>query len=313
MATHDLALYRVHTVKPRAAQKETQQRLAILSDINGLDVVDAFVDYLELQVDAGFINDESDQTHMSVSFYSICSQGRCVWGVISSGQYGVKGKIKNIKTGEEKYDKEVDDADITDRLFLFFAPKEKDEAILVLHNVRGHGFKGVLSKGFREYFRAKTGLFLRFPTLSYDKAVEKWLDGNVKEVVATGFKFPTAIEDSVDGLGHEQVDVVLKPPRKRTFGSFRNFKGDSKPKAISYLEQESAVVKALVEVDGKTRTFTISGSGGVPVTRLEVEPNVFDTEGIPDFIKMRDNVVEVVNELCQSIYGKSRIRICLVS
>ncbi|WP_447928409.1 hypothetical protein [Vreelandella sp. EE27] len=301
MATHTISLYSISALNYRNFQAE-EGRLAKLDRANGFDIVDIFKSFLESHKFDYLRRDEKQQSVFAVESYKVCSFGRCIFGVINAGKYGVPSKIRDSMTGSHKFDKGVTDAEVTDRFFIFFAPSEKDEAILALHNVQGHGVKTVLSSGLRDAYRTLTGLTLRFQGLSYESAAQKWLDAQVKEIVATQYKIPTDLSEEFSNLGHQHSDLVLKPKRKKTFGSLRSYK-DNKPKAISLLEEQSDKIKAVVEVNGNTRTFQISGNAGVPVMKLELDNNLFNLDGSLDFEKVRMWAVQVINELCQSVYN----------
>ncbi|SDK77980.1 hypothetical protein SAMN05661010_00055 [Modicisalibacter muralis] len=307
MATHTISLYCVSAFNYKSERSEN--RLAVLDDVHGIDVISVFKDFLDLNKRDDLVRDEEDKTVFAVDDYWSISSGRCLVGIVNAGQYGVPGKIRDAKTGSHRFDKNASDADVTDRIFLFYSPKGKDEAILALHNIRNHGVKGVLTSGLKDLFRHKTGLTLRFEGLSYDKAAQKWLDAQVKEIKATEFKTSSDITDDLNGLGHEHSELILKPKRNGTFGKFRALK-ENKPRAITTLEQHSDKVKAVVEVDGNRRTFQVSGTPGMPIVKLEVEDEMIKMDGMPDFAKMEDWLVEVVNELCQSVYRSQEVYIC---
>ncbi|MAP35056.1 MAG: hypothetical protein CME75_04545 [Halomonas sp.] len=300
MATHTISLYSLSALNYKD-RREAEGRLAKLDNVNGIDIIDVFKDFLTANKIDHLHRDEIDKSVFAVESFEVCSSGRCIYGIINAGRYGVPSKIRDSKTGSHKYSKGASDADVTDRFFIFFAPSEKDEAIIALHNVQGHGVKTVLAKGLKEAYRDRTRLNLNFNGLSYDNAAQKWLDAQVKEIVATQYKAPTDLTDELATLGHAHSDLVLKPKRKKTFGILRRFK-DEKPKAISLLEEQSDKVKAVVQVNGRRRTFQISGNAGVPVMTLELDDNLYRLDGAIDFIKMKEWSAQVINELCQSMY-----------
>lgn len=307
MATHTVSLYSVSALNYR--DKRDEGRLAVLDSVGGVDIIKVLEEFLESRKRTSLVRDEKEKTVFSVDRYWTLSSGRCVVGILHAGQYGVPGKIRDSRTGSHRFDKNASDADVTDRMFLFFSPSNKDEAILALHNVRGHGVKTILSSGLAEMFRDKTRLTLKFDGLSYERAAQKWLDAQVKEIRAAQFKASSDIADDINGLGHEHAELVLKPKRNKSFGPFRAFK-ENKPRVIYVLEQHSEKVKAVVEVNGNRRTFQVSGNAGVPVVRLELDENYIKLDGMPDFDRMQDWLVEVVNELCQSVYPGQEIAIC---
>lgn len=307
MATHTVSLYCVSAANYRS--KRAENKLAVLDNVNGIDIVDVVEDFLKVNKRADLVRDDKDKTVFSVEDYWKVSSGRCVVGILNAGQYGVPGKIRDAKTGSHRFNKYATDADVTERMFLFYAPHGKDEAVLALHSIRNHGVKTVFSNGLRDAFRDRTRLTLTFNGLSYEKAAQKWLDAQVKEIKATGFKAPSDLSDEISGLGHEHAELVLKPKRKGSFGVFGNFK-KNKPQGVCALEQHSDKVKAVVEVNGNRRTFQVSGSAGMPVVKLELEDEMVKVDGAPDFKRMQGWLVEVVNEVCQSLYQSQGVYIC---
>ncbi len=307
MATHTVSLYCVSAINYR--DKRSENRLATLDNVNGIDIINVVEKFLKDNKKEDLVVDDREKTVFSVENYWKISAGRCIIGILNAGQYGVSGKIRDARTGDHRFTKNASDADVTERMFLFYAPHGKDEAILALHSIRNHGVKTVLSSGLRDAFKDKTGLTLRFDGLSYEKAAQKWLDAQVKEIKATGFKTPSDISDEISGLGHEHAELTLKPKRKKTFGKLRNFRSN-KPEGVCALEEYSDKVKAVVEVNGNRRTFQVSGNAGVPVVKLELEEEMVKIDGMPDFEKMQKWLVGVINEMCQSLYSSQGVYIC---
>ncbi|PTB03652.1 hypothetical protein C6V82_03975 [Halomonas urumqiensis] len=209
-----------------------------------------------------------------------------------------------------KYSKSPNDADIKERFFLLFSPSGKNEAIVVLHGINGDGIKTLLHKALGEFFKKETSLTLQFNPVTYEKAVQQWMQAEVKEVRAVGFSPFSDRADELKGMGHKQAVLVLKPKRKESFGLLERFKKGSRTDAVEFLESHCQDLKAVVELEGKKRVFRIGGTRENPVFKLDLDDCVTVSDGVPDFEEMYDWVVEVVNELCQKVYPGQKVELC---
>lgn len=304
---HTLSLYTLRAFD-RDHKYDDGSHYPPMDNVKGKDIIKIFKEYLRSLERKGFLNFVDDKNLLTFGWDSSAAHGRCIYGVLGSGSYGAGSKIQDPDTGQVNYNKSPKEADIYDKYFLLFAPSGKNEAILALHGVRNNGMKSILENGFGALFKERTKLRLQLNNLSYDQAVQKWLDSEVKEIRAVEFKPYGDKADAISGMGHKHSELILRPEKKKTFGLYRKLK-DNKPKAIEYLEGQSRAVKAVVEIDGKQRTFTLSGGGASPVSKIDVEDGIVDQDGLPDFDKMHKWAIDIVNELCSSVYPGGKVKI----
>lgn len=306
---HSISLYHLRAFNPDKVYSDGS-RYAPLDDVNGKDLISIFKKYVESLNRKDFELFESEKSVMSFEKCNISSNGRCIWGIVNTGSYGIKGAIRDARTGEHRYDKSSGDADIKQRFYLLFSPSDKNEAVAVLHGINGDGIKTILSNSFGKLFKGETKLTLQFNPVTYEKAVRQWQKAQVKEIRAIGFKPYSDKTDFLKGLGHKQSELIIKPERNRAFGILENFRKGSRSEAIEFLENNCKDLKALVELDGKKRVFRIGGTRANPVFRLDLDESVSIVDGVPDFDEMYDWVVDVVNELSQRVYQGQKVSLC---
>lgn len=308
---HSISLYHLRAYNPNRKYSDGTH-YAPLDDANGKDLVTIFKDYVNSLVKKDFKRYEDEKSVLSFMPFHESALGRCVWGVVNTGNYGVKGAIRDAATGDLKYSKDPGDADIKERFYLLFSPSGKNEAIVVLHGISGDGIKSLLYKDLGQIFRKETGLTLQFNPVTYEKAVQQWMDADVKAVKAVGFLPYSDKTDVLKGMGHKHAELILKPKRKGTFGKLEKFRKGQRSDAVEFLETHCKDLKAVVEMDGKKRVFRIGGTRQNPVFKLDLDDCVTVDDGVPDFEQMYDWVVEVIDELCIHVYPGQKVKLCPV-
>ncbi|QHD49139.1 hypothetical protein [Vreelandella aquamarina] len=307
---HSVSLYHMRAFN-KHKKYDDGSNYAPLDDVNGKDIVDIFKAFADELTKDDFEVSEEDKTVISFQQPNVSAGGRCIWGVINTGEFGNKGNIQDYRTGKLSYAKKPNDADVKEIFYLLFSPEKKNEAIFVLHNISGNGIKTILDKKFGNRFKAQTKLNLQFNPVAYEKAVEQWLQGQVKEIRAINFTPFSDKTDALPGMGHKQAILVLKPERNRSFGKFLNFRKGERSEAIEFLETNCKDLKAVVAIDGKERVFRIGGNRQNPVFRLDLGEEVTVEHGVPDFNEMYEWAVGVVNDICAKVYPGMGVKLCL--
>lgn len=307
---HSVSLYHMRAFN-KHKKYDDGSHYAPLDNVNGKDIVNIFKSFADDLTKESFDVSEEDKTVISFQKPNVIAGGRCIWGIINTGEFGSKSNIQNYRTGKLSYSKKPNDADVKEIFYLFFSPENKNEAIFVLHNVSGNGIKTILDKKFGKKFKEETKLNLQFNPVAYEKAVQHWLQGQVKEIRAINFTPFSDKTNSLPGMGHKQAILILKPERNKSFGRFFNFRKGEKSEAIEFLESNCKDLKAVVAIDGKERVFRIGGNRQNPVFRLDLGEEVSVEHGVPDFDEMFEWAVEIVNELCTKVYPGMGVKLCL--
>ncbi|OCG77934.1 hypothetical protein [Gilliamella sp. Occ4-3] len=272
-----------------------------LDDISGYDLFTLLDDFIKKYASYE-INDNTKQVYRFENvFIDQGSRTISVWFVV--GTYGIKTDIIDIDTGLVNFRKAENNAEMIKYYMHFFIPVGFDEAIVLTSNYRSSGVKTLFYSLFSKYFSSKTKQKLQMNTLSYDKAFNSWLDARMTEIRCTKFNGCKDITDQLTLLGHQEQELVIKPQKNKSLGRLRDFigKGD-KLEAIEVLFETSAVIKSVVELDGKKRTFRIGEKATNVLCEIELDDTVVMTNGVPVFSSMQKWSEEIVKEYAQRMY-----------
>lgn len=272
-----------------------------LNDIAGYDLFKLLITFFDNNKD---YKDKPDSKQV-YRFEHLCFDNKdriiSVW--FSVGIYGIKTDIIDIKTGEVDFEKAQENAEIIKYYMYFFIPKNVDEAIVLTSNYRSSGVKTLFYSLFSKYFTSITKQSLQMNPLSYDKAFNSWLDARTTEIRCTKFNGCKDITDQLTLLGHEEQELVIKPKKNKSLGRLRDFigKGD-KLKAIEVLIETSGVIKSVVELDGKKRTFRIGEQAANVLCEIELDDSVEIVGGVPVFESIQNWCKEISKEYAQRMY-----------
>lgn len=286
-----------------------EDRYSILDQIGQFDAYELLEKYLKLNSKGYLVIEESKQV-FRFSQLIFSAQTRTAYGWLESGSYGIKSDIIDVKTGMVDFNKAQDNAEIIKHFVYFFMPRGCNEAIALLHAYRGVGIKTLFSQQFDPYFNGLTNLHLQMKPLSYDKAFDHWLDGQAKEIRLIKFDGFSDLADQIKGLGHEEQELRLKPPRKGALGKLKHFfdPKSEQAKAVEIFTPLCAQVKAVVELDGKTRVFRVGISDDHTVCDIEAPDTLPMDGGNPTFDGMVMWCHEIANEFSEKLYPNLKVK-----
>ncbi|PCK33684.1 hypothetical protein CWB96_03775 [Pseudoalteromonas citrea] len=307
----------MHAVAPylmRCYNKELDgrkdQRYQVLNCIGQYDLFYLIKDFIEANQGAYKIVEDTKQVYQ-FSDLEFDENSREISAWFNVGNYGIKTDIINIETGAVDFEKAQNNAEIIKHFVHFFIPKGFNEAMSFMHSYRGTGVKTLFYILFSHYFSNKTQLVIQMNPLSYDNAVNAWLDAVAKEVRLTKFVGVNDIADQVSMLGHHEQELVIKPPRKNNLGKLKDYlrRDSERFKAIEIMGGYGSQIKTIVEMNGKQKTFYIGGSVSSPLCEIELDEDVVLNDGVPDYRSIRRWIRVIVNEYAKTMYPGLNIKV----
>lgn len=300
----------MHSVAPylfRCYNKELDgkldQRYSTLDNIGQHDLFYVLKDFLETNTGAYKIVEDTKQVYQ-FSDIDFDEKTREITAWFNVGSYGIKTDIINIETGAVDFEKAQNNAEIIKHFVYFFIPKGFNEAMTFMHAYRGIGVKTLFYSLFSYFFQSRTKLVIQMNPLSYDNAFKAWLDATAKEIRLTKFVGVDDIADQVRLLGHNEQELVIKPPRNSGLGKLRDYltAGSDRLEAIEVIGEYGSQIKTVVEMNGKQKTFNIGRNISTPLCEIELDEDVVLEDGVPEFISIRRWIRTIVNEYALTMY-----------
>jgi len=285
-------------------------RYSTLDNIGQFDLFYVLKNFIEANTGAYKIVEDSKQVYQ-FSNLEFNEQTREISAWFNVGNYGIKTDIINIETGEVDFEKAQNNAEIIKHFTHFFIPRGFNEAIAFLHAYRGIGVKTLFYTLFSSFFQNRTRLVLQMNPLSYDNAIQAWLDATAKEIRLTKFVGVDDIADQIRLLGHHEQELVIKPPRNSDLGKLRDYltKGSDRLNAIEVIGEYGSQIKTVVEMNGKQKTFNIGMNVSTPLCEIELDDDVVLEEGVPDFASIRRWIRTIVNEYAMTMYPGLKLEV----
>ncbi|MCG8611860.1 MAG: hypothetical protein MI864_15135, partial [Pseudomonadales bacterium] len=162
----------------------------------------------------------------------------------------------------------------------------------------------LFSEIFSPYFRDTTSLSLQMSPLAYEKAIDAWQEANTKELKVTKYVGLKDIADQIEKLGHDEQELIMKPPRRGTLGPLKSFfdKDSDQSKAVEVLSEFGSQVKTVVELGGKRRTFIVGANAQNSICQIDIGDEVQFQEGIPVIGSLNEWVKSIIDEYVGVMY-----------
>jgi hypothetical protein len=279
------------------------QRYSTLDNLGQYDLFQLLVDFINANTGVYKVVEDSKQVYQ-FSDLDYDENTREISGWFNVGHYGIKSDIINIETGQIDFEKAQNNAEIIKHFVHFFIPRGFNEAIAFMHAYRGIGVKTLFYSLFSNYFQGITQLVIQMNPLSYDNAINAWLDATAKEIRLTKFVGVNDIADQVRLLGHHEQELVIKPPRNNGLGKLRDYitPGSERLRAIEIIGEYGEQIKTVVEMNNKQKTFRIGRNVSTPLCEIELDEDVVLDAGVPEFNSIRRWTREIINEYAISMY-----------
>lgn len=299
---HSISPYLLRCFNPMLAGK-LDERYSVLDKVGQLDTFNILKDFLNSKSAAYEIIDELKQVY-KFQDVTVSPETREIYGWLMAGTYGLKTQIINIETGKVDFEKAQNNSEIIPHYFHFFLPVGFNEGVAIFHSYRNHGVKTLFSDMFAPHFNEQTKLHLQMRPLSYDKALAAWQEASAKELRITKFNGLSDLADQLKGLGHQEQELTLKPPRKHSFGKLKDFfnKDSEQAKAVEVLSNLGHLVKSVVEINGKRRTFSVGMNDSNSVCQIDLDDGVKLAHGIPVLTSIHVWTRGIIHEYAESLY-----------
>ncbi|ARU88440.1 hypothetical protein [Pseudomonas sp. M30-35] len=305
--------YTIRSFDPLKKAVKIEDNYASLGAVGASDTYKIFKEFILSKGNDFHIIKEAKQIYCFSSF-KFNDVKRTFCGIVKVGTYGARTDIINIDTGRVDFKRLEKNAEVLNHYVQFYVPVKQNEGIVLLHNQRNVGIKTLLHDLLREAFSKKTNRILQMNPLAYEKAFDEWRKAVAKEIKLVKFKGMGAIEDQIKKLGHDETEknVIIKAPRKSSLGTLSDYftAGSDQFSAIEMLTPLCSEVKAVVEIDGRKRTFKLGGSHSGQVCEIDIdEDHVTVIAGNPDMLELHKWCTTLMNEFLASMYPKMGIKI----
>lgn len=304
---HSLAPYTIR-VFDRLLAGPTDEKYHKLDSIRGKDILDIIKEFADGKT-GSYHEVVDDISKKTIKFSNVTRTKRTIYGFIEYGEFGIKGKVINVPTGATVYDKKKDDSDIHQLYFNFTIPSNDTKGVCLFHNIHGRGVKGVIDSLLNDFFKQKfSDLRLQMRPLTYEKAVEDWVKhSQIKELRLTKYKPAGPASDEVDKLAENSSEVIYKPKLKGgSFGSLWDFMETDKRTgkhrgAVDILGEYCASVKAVVDLQGKKRVFSLTADA-LPVSTIEFDEGDVDMDdGAPRLNSLQKYATDLVEDILSTM------------
>ena len=231
--------------------------------------------------------------------FELHSLGRCISGIIESGEFGTEENIINSNTGELKYRKRAEDAQMIPFFFLFNIPEHSYYGYLIIERIRNVGIYSILTKAIQKHIERKihANLVLKIEPFMIQEVFNRNLSviSEAKKVIlrrvySQKLNLSQIAENLVEG-DDVQTDVVYRAPRNRflqvkqwidKLNASKNKKG-----GYTFQNIEYADVAFELKIGGKVKTVSIAKINGLG-TNLEITDNVeLGVNGYPTYNSLK--------------------------
>ena len=241
----------------------------------------------------------------SFEYYSL---GRCLSGIIESGEFGTEENIIDSITGELKYRKTALDAQMIPFFFMFNIPEHSSYGYLVIEKIGNNGIYSVLKKAIEEHVgqTLDENLVLKINPFMLPEVYDKNMSvvSDAKKVILRNAKsrnltLSDITENLVEGHDDLQTDIVFKAPRNGVIPirKWLDKLNSSKKEREGYTFQgiEYADVAFELMIGGKVKTVSIAKIIGLG-TNLEVTDNVsLGDNGYPTYESLKNEALKLVS------------------
>lgn len=308
---HSIAPYSIRCFNPYSAARNIDERYSILDKIGQFDAYKVFQDFLVAQDDKFKIVEDTKQVYRfyGMKFYE---DKREIAGWFEAGYYGIKNDIIDIDTGNVDYEKTQKNAEIIKHYVRFYMPVGFDEGIALLQSYKGNGIKTLLYELLRVNFNDVTKKTLQMNPLAYKKAFKVWEEALAKEIKLTKFVGMPDITDQLKRLGHKEQQLIIKPPSRGSLGKLKDYfdTNSEQYQVVEFLSPMCSDVKAVAELNGKKRTFTIGRPAEEQVCEILIDEDEVDmVAGNPEPVSLHKWCSTVLQDYVNSLYPGLKVEI----
>lgn len=241
-------------------------------------------------------------------------KGRCVSGIIESGEFGTEENIVNIKSGKTRK-KRVNDALLMPFYFMFQIPENSKVAYLLVERISNIGIFSLLEKRITKAVKETIGVdaedyVVSISPLVIRRIMEKHvaLLGGARKITLERIKSSdlsvsraTNGEVSDDDISNTQIVYTAKRNRMLSILNIFNKYKDERPQIFSVGEVEYADLKFEVQIGGSYHTLSMQDVGKLG-TYIEITKDLrFDSTKYPTYESLHRAACNIFDEINQEL------------
>lgn len=284
---HALSSYSIRCLNPddKDGRKRNNHRL---DNICERDLYALLTSFIQSRVE--FKKVESKKQVYKFDEVHFDKVNRVISGWMHYGKYGVRSEIININSNKKEFDKQTQNADMSKFFFQFWIPFGTD-GISLFHTIKKDGVKSIFHSEFQEYFtRVIPGRVLQLNSLTYEKALQKWVNASITEIKALRFKGHTDIADVPTSFGGHHIDYVIRPHKNSRLGKLSSILSESTDEAalVEELDELSDDIVVSLELDGiKKKKLRIGRNSRKALCEIVLTEDVELIDGMPTLSSLR--------------------------
>jgi len=307
MARYTLAGYTI-----RAKMGDQYTRLDNIN-ISGklVDTLSVFLNYFNNR-SLSPSHDRSGRKLLKVTNFG--RDGRQLYGIIETGEYGYESELYNVDTGNISYRRRIADAEMLPFYFTVYLPQNTNEGILLLQRFKQFGIKTMLEKDINRYLSRYLQLPLKFEIypLVPRQLIEQCLNGRIVKLRFIRFSWPRDItdvyymQDHYEEVGYIELVISAKKGRdirgvKERIRAFL----DGRIHLTDILEIrnfEYNNIKVEIDLNGNKRTVDLSNLYKFRAYYDITNEVVIGPNGHPTFDSINQVAQSILEDLKKLIY-----------
>lgn len=240
-----------------------------------------------------FLNDASrtkDDEH-SMKLFSVLPETitnydsetyRATSFVVNSGSYGLESEITDRISGQIKYKRTRDDADIKQFYCLIYVPKDVDgtsiqKGIMLFQTLSTYGIKTITTQEMKEFF-SKKGITLETRSVSVRMFMEKIIEnGSLKKVtLVKNAVSPDSSDNMFISTGREEKSYIKPKLKQNWINKFLDFlDGKDQDDIFEINDEKFQDIRITFSISGKSRTIRVNDIDRFSVVE-EIPDSIFN-------------------------------------
>lgn len=241
-------------------------------------------------------------------------KGRCISGVIESGEFGTEENIVNIKSGKTRK-KRVNDALLMPFYFMFQIPENSRVAYLLVERISNIGIFSILEKRIMKAIYDAIGVeaedfVVNISPLVIKRIMEKHvaLLGGARKITLERIKSSdlsvsrvTDGEVSDSDIGNTQIVFTAKRNKMLSILNIFNKYKDDRPQIYSVGQVEYANIKFEVMIGGSYHSLSMQDVGKLG-TYIEITKDLkYDSTSYPTYESLHRAACNIFDEITKEL------------
>lgn len=181
--------------------------------------------------------------------------------VVNSGSYGLESEITDRISGQIKYKRTRDDADIKQFYCLIYVPKDVDgtsiqKGIMIFQTLSTYGIKTITTQEMKEFF-SKKGITLETRSVSVRMFMEKIIEnGSLTRVtLVKNSVSPDSSDNMFISTGREEKSYIKPKLKQNWINKFLDFlDGKDQDDIFEINDEKFQDIRITFSISGKSRT-----------------------------------------------------------